>query len=75
MDIPIMPVMSGMRMVDQIAKISPDVKIIYMSGYVQSVIQWQGSPGSVVEFLEKPIGLETLNAAVQRVLRTGPSRS
>src|ERR1035437_9991357 len=71
----IMPVMSGMRMVDQIAKISPDVKIIYMSGYVQSVIQWQGSPGSVVEFLEKPIGLETLNAAVQRVLRTAPGRS
>jgi diguanylate cyclase (GGDEF)-like protein len=71
----IMPAMTGMRMVDQIAKISPDVKIIYMSGYVQSAIEWQGSPGSVVAFLEKPIQLETLLAAVQRVIRTAPGRS
>jgi len=71
----IMPVMTGMRMVDQIAKISPDVKIIYMSGYVQSAIEWQGSPGSVVAFLEKPIERGTLLAAVQRVIRTAPSRS
>ena len=71
----IMPVMTGMRMVDQIAKISPDVKIIYMSGYVQSAIEWQGSPGSVVAFLEKPIERGTLLAAVQRVIRTAPGRS
>ena len=71
----IMPVMTGMRMVDQIARISPDIKIIYMSGYVQSAIQWQGSPGSVVAFLEKPIERETLLAAVQRVIRTAPGRS
>jgi two-component system cell cycle sensor histidine kinase/response regulator CckA len=63
-----------MRMVDQIAKFSPDVRIIYMSGYVQSAIQWKGSPGSVVSFLEKPIELETLLAEVQRVIRTEPGR-
>ena len=65
----IMPVMTGMRMIDQIAKISPDVKVIYMSGYVQSVIEWQGTPVSVVTFLEKPIKLDVLLATVQRVLR------
>jgi CheY-like chemotaxis protein len=68
----IMPTMTGMRMVDQIQKISPDVKIIYMSGYVQSAIQWPGLPGSVVAFLEKPIKRETLLATVQRVVRTAP---
>jgi FixJ family two-component response regulator len=43
-----------------------------MSGYVQSAIQWQGSPGSVVAFLEKPIELKALLAAVQRVIRAVP---
>ncbi len=68
----IMPVMTGMRMIDQIATISPDLKVIYMSGYVQSVIEWQGPPASVVTFLAKPIKLEVLLSTVQRVLRTVP---
>lgn len=68
----IMPVMTGMRMVDQITAISPDVKVIYMSGYVQSVIDWKGPPGLVVTFLEKPITLDALLDTVQRVLRAAP---
>lgn len=68
----IMPVMTGMRMIDQIAKISPDVKVIFMSGYVQSVIEWQGSTVSAVAFLEKPIKLDVLLETVQRVLRIAP---
>jgi diguanylate cyclase (GGDEF)-like protein len=68
----IMPVMTGMRMIDQIAKIDPDLRVIYMSGYVQSVIDWQGPPAASVAFLEKPIKLDVLLAAVQRILRTAP---
>ncbi len=68
----IMPVMTGMRMIDQIAAISPELRIIYMSGYVQSVIDWQGPPASVVAFLGKPITLDALLSTVQRVLRTAP---
>jgi two-component system cell cycle sensor histidine kinase/response regulator CckA len=64
-----MPTMTGMRMIDQLMKFSPEIKVIYMSGYVQSAIQWQGSPGSIVAFLEKPIELPTLLAAVEIVLR------
>ena len=70
----IMPVMTGMRMIDQIAKISSDLRVIYMSGYVQSVIEWQGTPVSVVTFLEKPIKLEVLLSTVQRVLHAAPGR-
>ena len=68
----IMPVMTGMRMIDQIAKVSPEIRVIYMSGYVQSVIDWQGPPAAVVAFLEKPIKLDVLLATVQRVIRTMP---
>ena len=71
----IMPVMTGMRMIDQIATISPELRVIYMSGYVQSVIDWQGPPASVVAFLEKPITLDLLLATVQRILRATPDRA
>lgn len=71
----IMPVMTGMRMIDQIAKISPDLRVIYMSGYVQSVIDWQGPPASVVAFLGKPIALDVLLDAVQTMLRTPIGRA
>jgi FixJ family two-component response regulator len=69
-----MPVMTGMRMIDQIAKISADLRVIYMSGYVQSVIDWQGPPAAVVTFLSKPIAREVLREAVQNMLRTPISR-
>jgi len=68
----IMPVMTGMRMIDQMAAISPALRVIYMSGYVQSVIEWQGPPSAVVAFLEKPIALDVLLATVQRVLHAAP---
>ncbi|MDP1892317.1 MAG: diguanylate cyclase [Gemmatimonadaceae bacterium] len=71
----IMPVMTGMRMIDQIAKISPDLRVIYMSGYVQSVIDWQGPPASVVAFLGKPIALDVLLEAVETMLHTPLGRA
>ncbi len=71
----IMPVMTGMRMIDQIAKISPELRVIYMSGYVQSVIDWQGPPAAVVTFLGKPIAREVLRETVQTMLRTPISRA
>jgi CheY-like chemotaxis protein len=64
----IMPEMTGMRMIDAFAKISPAIKVIYMSGYVQSTISWGGTPGAVVTFLEKPFEREDLLGALQGVL-------
>ncbi|MHB0964379.1 MAG: diguanylate cyclase [Gemmatimonadaceae bacterium] len=71
----IMPVMTGMRMIDQISKFSADLRVIYMSGYVQSVIDWQGPPASVVAFLAKPIALAVLLEAVQAMLHTPIDRT
>ena len=71
----IMPVMTGMRMIDQISKFSADLRVIYMSGYVQSVIDWQGPPASVVAFLAKPIALAVLLEAVQAMLNTPIDRA
>jgi diguanylate cyclase (GGDEF)-like protein len=64
----IMPAMTGTRMIEQIAKIDPKVKVIYMSGYVHSEISYSGTPGSEVAFLGKPITPDRLIAAVQRMV-------
>lgn len=60
----IMPPMSGMRMIDQIAAVAPGVKVIYMSGYVQSKISVTGTPGTVIAFLEKPLNMDLLLKSV-----------
>lgn len=65
----IMPEMSGIRMMSEIMKISADVRVIYMSGFVQSAISWSGTPGTDAEFLEKPVMMEDLFGALQRVLQ------
>jgi diguanylate cyclase (GGDEF)-like protein len=63
----IMPEMSGIRMIDAIAKIDRNIRVIYMSGFVQSPISWGGTPGAVAAFLEKPVMMEPLFAALRQV--------
>jgi diguanylate cyclase (GGDEF)-like protein len=64
----IMPSMSGMRMIDQIAAIEPQLRVIYMSGYVQSKIDWPRTPGAIVAFLAKPIAPEAILGAVEAIM-------
>ncbi len=65
----LMPEMTGMTMIDQIAAMDPDVRVIYMSGFVQSEISWTGTPGAVIAFLAKPIENDLLIATVTDVLQ------
>ena len=67
-----MPNMTGMTMVDQISKIEPVLRVVYMSGFVNGPVSWTGLPGSVVEFLNKPIGMRTLLATIEEVRTREP---
>ncbi len=60
--------MNGLTLVDTISGIVPDVRVVYMSGYMHGEVSWAGLPGSVVGFLKKPIELEHLLATVRQVL-------
>ncbi len=60
----IMPTMTGMRMIEQIVRLEPDVKVVYLSAYVHGEISWTGMPGLVVAILEKPIVAATLRKVV-----------
>ena len=63
----IMPEMSGFRMIDEMTQIKPDIRVIYMSGFVQSRISMPGTPGAVVAFLEKPFTRDVMLATFRQV--------
>jgi diguanylate cyclase (GGDEF)-like protein len=64
----IMPDLSGLALVDQLATIKPDLRVIYMSGYLQRPVSWTGLPGATVGFLEKPIEMTDLLGTVRDLL-------
>jgi diguanylate cyclase (GGDEF)-like protein len=51
----IMPGMSGFTLGEKVEEILGPRRILYMSGYVQREVVWDGAPGSQVDFLEKPM--------------------
>jgi len=63
-----MPKMNGLTLVDRISAFAPDVRVVYMSGYIHGEVSWAGLPGSIVGFVEKPVDLERLLATVRTVL-------
>jgi putative two-component system response regulator len=64
----IMPTMSGFRLVEMLLEHLPDLRVVYMSGYRQDGIDWEGTPGRVSTFLSKPMSVEDLSGTVRRVL-------
>lgn len=63
-----MPRMSGLTLADHVVQLRPDLRVVYMSGYLQRPVSWHGFPGAVVSFVGKPIEREELLTAVRAVL-------
>jgi CheY-like chemotaxis protein len=64
----VMPEMSGPELVGRLAPLRPQMKIIYMSGYTADAIDHQGMLDEGIEFLAKPIGVDTLVRKLREVL-------
>jgi PAS domain S-box-containing protein len=64
----VMPEMSGPELAGRLGPIRPQMKIIYMSGYTADAIDHQGMLDEGIEFLPKPVGLDTLVRKVREVL-------
>jgi PAS domain S-box-containing protein len=64
----VMPEMSGPELVSRLAPIRPQMKILYMSGYTADAIDHQGMLDDGIEFLPKPVGVDTLVRKVREVL-------
>jgi two-component system, cell cycle sensor histidine kinase and response regulator CckA len=64
----VMPGMSGRELANQLIALQPEVKVLYMSGYTNDLIDHHGilDPGTVL--LEKPFTLRLLLTKVYQVL-------
>jgi len=66
----IMPDMDGTALYAKVRELSPDTRVLYMSGYTRDVISSRGPMEDGAGFLQKPFTLKTLAGKVRQVLDT-----
>src|SRR5579862_6530506 len=64
----VMPGISGRELVQKLAQIRPDAKVLYLSGYTKDAIISEGTIERGAAFLQKPFTLQTLSRKVREVL-------
>lgn len=64
----VMPGMSGPKLVEQVMSRYPQLKILYMSGYTESVVTHLNTLDQTVNFLQKPFNAHTLLTKVRELL-------
>ena len=64
----IMPEMSGCELAERLAPLHPGIKVLYMSGHTEDVIDCLGLRDANVAFLQKPFLPDDLVRCVRSVL-------
>jgi two-component system cell cycle sensor histidine kinase/response regulator CckA len=64
-----MPAMSGHRLAEQLLERRPEMKVLYMSGYLNEVVPPTGGESDMRAFLQKPVTPEALRQKVRGILR------
>jgi len=64
----VMPGRTGKEVFDEITRINPRAKVIFMSGYTGDVVIDKGVEEGSVDFLQKPLSVANLLAKVREVL-------
>jgi PAS domain S-box-containing protein len=70
----IMPEMGGPELASRVAKLCPETKVLYMSGYTDSAIVHQGELDESAKFIQKPFTAERLARKVREVLDDSVSK-
>ncbi len=70
----VMPHMSGWELAERLARVRPEMKVIYISGYNENRAVQEGVASARVAYLEKPITPDSLARKVRTVL-DGPARA
>jgi PAS domain S-box-containing protein len=64
----VMPKLSGRQLAEELQKISPETKILFMSGYTDDTIVRQGIIETGGDFIQKPFTFNTLAGKVREML-------
>jgi CheY-like chemotaxis protein len=64
----VMPKISGRELVDRMAEVRPEIKVLYMSGYTDNAITHHGILEKGMNYLQKPFTMEGLARKVREVL-------
>lgn len=68
----VMPHMSGPELAKRLSAVGPNMKVLYISGYVDEAVSRHGMGSSTTPFLQKPLSVETLTKKVREVLDQTP---
>ncbi|SLM31938.1 PAS/PAC sensor hybrid histidine kinase (fragment) [Desulfamplus magnetovallimortis] len=64
----VLPEMNGKELREQIIRVKPDIKVLFMSGYTANVIFDRGILQNDVQLLQKPFSIHSLVSMVRQVL-------
>jgi len=64
----VMPLMNGREVAEKLAKLYPQMKILFMSGYTDDTVVRHGVLESGMAFLQKPFSPDALTRKVREVL-------
>jgi two-component system cell cycle sensor histidine kinase/response regulator CckA len=70
----VMPEMSGKQFADALAEISPETRVLYVSGYTQNTIVYRGVLEAGVSFLPKPFTARQLLTRARECLDDAPAK-
>src|SRR6266487_3770089 len=69
----VMPRMSGKELAEQLVKLRPDTRVLYMSGYTNQAIVHQGILDRDIAFIGKPFTPDALVTEIVKVLEQNVS--
>lgn len=70
----VMPKMNGQQAYEEIAKIRPDVKVLFMSGYTPDIVQEKGITTDGLNFVHKPVTPMQMLKKIRELLDSQPKQ-
>lgn len=67
----VMPAMNGKELASRIARIRPEIKVLFMSAYSDEIVTSHGVVPAGVNMIRKPFRLEDLVKRIESVLANG----